>query len=58
MIKHFCDICGKELDEKQKLRYKISFQFDDDNQVYQEFCDGCSEQIANHFVDMIYKYKR
>lgn len=58
MIKHFCDICGKELYKKQKLRHKISIQFDDDNKVYQEFCDGCSEQITNHFVDMIYKYKR
>lgn len=57
MTKNFCDICGKELDEKQKLKYTISFKFEDENKEYNEFCDNCLERISNFLTDMIYRYR-
>lgn len=57
MTKNFCDICGKELDEKQKLKYTISFKFEDENKEYNELCDNCLERISNFLTDMIYRYR-
>lgn len=57
MTKNFCDICGKELDEKQKLKYTISFKFEDENKKYNELCDNCLERISNFLTDMIYRYR-
>ena len=46
MIKHFCDICGKEMDESKSYVMEIARAADILNGEKKELCEDCGERLT------------
>ena len=55
MIKHFCDLCKKELKENNKTGHEISFKHEGSKEAYKDFCYDCAEKIAIVVSKILYK---